>query len=55
MDSVDHDRAVFVQKYFGVEWPDRTLYHTMINTAVGDESVVHMILECKKILDAAAQ
>ncbi len=55
VDSVDHERAVFVQKYFGVEWPDRTLYHTMINTAVGDESVVHMILEFKKILDAAAQ
>jgi len=54
VDSVDHERAIFVQKYFGVEWPARTLYHAMINTSVGDETVVHMILELLKTLDAMA-
>ena len=33
-DSVDQERAEFIQKYFGVKWPARNLYHTMINTAV---------------------
>jgi hypothetical protein len=51
VDSVDRERADFIQKYFGVEWPDRALYHTMINTAMGDEAVVHMILEFMKALE----
>jgi len=44
VDSVDRERADFIQKYFNVEWPDRAIYNAMINTAVGDEAVVHMIL-----------
>ena len=51
VDSVDRERTDFIQKYFGVEWPSRTVYHTMINTDIGDESVVHMILEFMKTLD----
>jgi cytidylate kinase len=47
-DSVDRERADFIQKYFGVEWPTRVLYHAMINTAVGDESVVQVILDLMK-------
>src|SRR5580698_4340046 len=39
VNSVDRERADFIQKYFRVAWPDRTLYHTMINTAIGDETV----------------
>jgi len=52
VDSVDRERADFIQKYFHVEWPDRDVYHAMINTAVGDESVVRMILDLMKTLDA---
>ncbi len=44
VDSVDHERAAFIQKYFKVEWPDRAIYHTMLNTEIGDEAVVNMIL-----------
>jgi cytidylate kinase len=44
VDTVDRERADFIQKYFNVEWPDRAIYHTMINTSIGDESAVHMIL-----------
>jgi len=54
VDSVDRERTDFIQKYFGVEWPDRTVYHTMINTAIGDEPVIHMILEFMKTLNPAA-
>src|ERR1700723_1794928 len=51
VDTVDRERADFIQKYFHVEWPDRTIYHSMINTAIGDEGVMHMILEVMKTLD----
>jgi cytidylate kinase len=42
--TVDRERADFIQKYFNVEWPDRGIYHAMINTAIGDEATVQMIL-----------
>lgn len=52
VDTVDRERVDFIQKYFNVEWPDRTVYHTMINTAIGDEAVIHIILDLMKTLDA---
>jgi cytidylate kinase len=51
VDSVDQERADFIQKYFHVEWPDRALYHAMINTAIGEERVVDLILDFRKTLD----
>src|SRR3984893_214345 len=50
VDTVDRERVDFIQKYFGVEWPDRAIYHAMINTAIGDQSVVDMILDFMKAL-----
>ncbi|MGA7292515.1 MAG: cytidylate kinase-like family protein [Terriglobales bacterium] len=52
VDTVDRERADFIQKYFNVEWPDRAIYHTMINTTMGDEAVVHMIRDFVGTLDA---
>ncbi len=52
VDTVDRERVDFIQKYFHVEWPDRAIYHTMINTALGDEAVLHIILDLMKTLDA---
>jgi cytidylate kinase len=52
VDTVDLERADFIEKYFKVEWPSRSVYHTMINTAIGDEAVVHMILGFMKTIDA---
>jgi cytidylate kinase len=54
VDTVDRERVEFIQKYFRVEWPDRTAYHTMINTAIGDQCAVQMILDFMKALDASA-
>jgi len=54
VDTVDHERADFIQKYFNVQWPDRAIYHTMMNTAIGDEEVVRMILRWAKACDARA-
>ena len=44
IDTVDRERADFIKKYFNVEWPDRAIYHAMINTSCGDEATMHMIL-----------
>jgi cytidylate kinase len=52
VDTVDRERADFIQKYFGVEWPDRAVYHAMINTAIGDEAAAHTILDVMKSFDA---
>ena len=35
---------IFVRKYFDMEWPTRELYHLMMNSKVGDEIVIDMIL-----------
>jgi len=53
VDTVDRERADFIRRYFQVEWPDRTIYHAMINTVVGEESVVKLILGFVRTLDAA--
>ncbi|MGH9404352.1 MAG: AAA family ATPase [Terriglobia bacterium] len=42
--SIDRDRATFVKKYYAMDWPTRHLYHLMLNSKVGDEAVVKMIL-----------
>jgi len=51
VDTVDRERAGFIEKYFHVEWPDRAVYHVMINTAVGDEAVVQTIVNFMKTFD----
>jgi cytidylate kinase len=54
VDTVDRERADFIQKYFNVEWPDRAIYHTMMNTAMGHEAVVHMLLNFIQAYEARA-
>jgi cytidylate kinase len=51
VDTVDNDRAAFVGRYFHIEWPDRPLYHAMLNTVVGDEIVINEILSLKTSLE----
>jgi cytidylate kinase len=54
VDTVDRERTDFLHKYFRVEWPDRGVYHTMINTAIGEQAVLKIILDLVKTLDAGA-
>jgi len=42
--TIDEERATFIQRYFGKEWPNRHLYHLMINSKVGDDVVVNAIV-----------
>jgi cytidylate kinase len=51
VDSVDRERMLFIKHYFGADWPTRSLYHMMINTALGDENVISMILHSMRTLD----
>jgi cytidylate kinase len=50
VDTVDRERTDFLKKYFQVEWPDRAVYHTMINTAIGEQTVLKVILDLAKTL-----
>lgn len=44
-ETVDRDRAAFIKRYFGLEWPSRHLFHMMINSGIGDEMAVETILD----------
>jgi cytidylate kinase len=52
VDTIDRERSDFISKYFGVEWPSRSIYHTMINTSIGDEAVVQMIVDFMKTFES---
>jgi cytidylate kinase len=43
-DTVDHDRKAFIKQYFGIEWPARQFFHLMINSTMGEEAAVQIIL-----------
>jgi cytidylate kinase len=45
VDSVDRQRIAYIKHYFDADWPTRSLYHVMLNTAVGNEPVIETILE----------
>ena len=51
VDTVDRERVAFVKHYFGADWPTRSLYHMMINTAVGNESVIETILHTMHLVE----
>jgi len=44
-ETVDRDRADFIKRYFGIEWPARHFFHLMINSAIGDTAAVQIVLE----------
>jgi cytidylate kinase len=52
-ESVDRDRAAYIKQYFDFDWPDRHLYHLMINSAIGDDAAVETILDSVAVLEKA--
>ena len=52
VEAIDQERATFVKKYYGKDWPSRHFYHLMLNSAVGDEVVVEIILAEMAALNA---
>lgn len=53
VDSVDRERATYVKHYFNADWPTRSLYHLMMNTAVGNDPVVQTILETMRLVEGS--
>jgi cytidylate kinase len=51
VDSVDRERIAYVKHYFNADWPTRSLYHVMLNTAVGNEPVVQTILDTMRLVE----
>lgn len=51
LNTVDRDRIAFVKRYFNADWPTRSLYHLMMNTAIGDEIVIAGILDTMRALE----
>jgi|307.fasta_scaffold48327_2 cytidylate kinase len=42
--TVDDERAAFIKQYFNVEWPDRHKFHLMVNSSIGEDAAVDLIL-----------
>jgi cytidylate kinase len=53
-ETVDVDRADFIRQHFGVDWPARHYFHLMVNSAMGEETVVETILDGLKLYAARA-
>jgi cytidylate kinase len=53
VDSVDRERIAYVKHYFNADWPTRSLYHMMLNTAVGNEPVVKTILDTMRLVEGS--
>jgi cytidylate kinase len=53
VDSVDRERIAYVKHYFNADWPTRSLYHVMLNTAVGNEPVVQTILDTMRLVEGS--
>jgi len=43
-ETVDRDRAEFIKHYFGIAWPARHFFHLMVNSLMGEEAVVEVVL-----------
>ena len=55
LDTIDEDRKKFVKHYFGHEWPDRRLFHAMLNTGFGDEITVETILNLLNAINQSGE
>ena len=52
VDTVDGERSEYIKKYFDVEWPARHYFHLMINTTIGQDKVIELILHSASILES---
>jgi cytidylate kinase len=55
VDSVDEGRAAFIKHYFGKNWPNRHLYHLMVNTVIGIDATVDLLLRTMAAADGNDQ
>lgn len=53
-ETVDLDRAAFIKRHFGLEWP-REYFHLMINSGTGDQAVVETILDAMRAFQGVSE
>jgi cytidylate kinase len=51
VESVDRERVAYIKHYFNADWPTRSLYHLMLNTAVGNRAVIETILNTMRAVE----
>jgi cytidylate kinase len=51
VDTVDRERTAYIKHYFNADWPTRSLYHIMVNTAVGNEAALATILSTMRLVE----
>ena len=44
-ETVDLERADFIKKYFDLDWPEIHRFHLMVNSSIGDDTAVEIILD----------
>jgi cytidylate kinase len=47
-ETVDIDRAAYIKRYFNVDWPERHRFHLMVNSGMGDDTAVEVILDAAR-------
>jgi cytidylate kinase len=45
VETVDRDRADFIQQNFGIQFPARHFFHLMVNSTMGETAVVQTVLD----------
>jgi hypothetical protein len=53
IDTTDEARAAFVRQHLGLKWPERHLYHAMLNTEMGEACTTAMLIECLQEFERA--
>jgi cytidylate kinase len=44
VENVDQERTAFIKQHFGIEWPSRQFFHLMVNSTVGEDMAVEIVL-----------
>ena len=52
VEVVDRDRSEYIKKYFNVEWPARHFFHLMINSTIGEETVVQTVVDGLRAIES---
>ena len=50
VETVDRDRADFIQQNFGIQFPARHFFHLMVNSTMGETAVVQTVLDALSVM-----
>ena len=50
VETVDRDRADFIQQNFGIQFPARHFFHLMVNSTMGETAVVQTVLDAMSVI-----